>query len=121
MVNNKNHHLIKRGSIWYFRKKINGKLTKKAFSGSLTEARELRDQYLKEILVYGDVQTNEPLNGDGPLFGELSQKWAKITSKRVKYSTFRGYRIAMNAYLLKTFGNTPIGKISYLDIEEFIS
>jgi len=121
MAKNKNHHLRKIKDIWYFESMVKGKRTKKALSESVTEARSLRDQYLKEILIYGDIQRNEDPSEDGPLFGELAQKWAKITSKRVKCSTFRGYKTAMNAYILNSFGNTPIAKIAYLDIEEFIS
>lgn len=121
MAKNKNHHLRKIENIWYFECMVKGRRTKKALSESVTEARSLRDQYLKEIQLYGDIQRNEDPSEDGPLFGELAKKWAKITSKRVKYSTFRGYKTAMNAYILNSFGNTPIAKIAYLDIEEFIS
>ena len=121
MARNKNHHLRKIGNIWYFEKMVEGKRTKLALSSSVTEARKLRDHYLKEIHLYGCIQRDLDSDEDGPLFGELAQRWAKVTEKRVKYSTFRGYRIAMNAYILKHFGNTPMNQISYLDIEEFIS
>ena len=121
MAKNKNHHLFKRGDVWYFRKKVNGRLTKKALSTSVTEARRLRDKHLKEIMVYGDIQSNQVKDPEGLLFGEVAKRWAKITKKRVKASTFVGYRIAMNAYILDRFGNSPINKISYLDIEDFIS
>jgi integrase len=121
MAKNKNHHLRKIRNVWYFEKMVDGKRTKMALSECVTEARRLRDQYLLEIRVYGCIQRDLDSKENGPLFGELAQRWAKITEKRVKYSTYRGYRTAMNAYILKHFGNTPINQISYLDIEEFIS
>jgi integrase len=121
MARNNNHHLRKRGTVWYFRKRVNGRWIKKALSQSVTEARKLRDHYLREILLNGTMPQPEIVVDDSPLFGELAQKWGKITEKRVKLSTFHGYQTAMNAYVLKKFGNTPINTISYLDVEEFLS
>jgi hypothetical protein len=79
-----------------------GKRIKKALHGSITEARRLRDDYLKEVMLHGNIQTNEAVEDtdDGLLFGELAQKWAKITEAKVKSSTFIGYRTAMNAFIL---------------------
>jgi hypothetical protein len=111
MAKNKNHHLSKRGGVWYFEKMVNGKRRKMALYHSVTEARKLRDHYLKEIQLYGDIQRDVNANENGPIFGELAKRRVKITEKRVKYSTFRGYRIAMNAYSLMHFGNTPINQI----------
>jgi integrase len=121
--NKKNHHLRKIGDAWYFETMVKGKRIKKALDGSITEARRQRDGYLKEVMLLGDIQKHEAAEGKdkGPLFGELAQKWAKITEAKVKSSTFIGYRIAMNAFILPRFGNTPIKKISYLDVEDFIS
>lgn len=123
MAKNKNHHLRKIGDTWYFERMVNGNRIKKALSTSLVEARRLRDQYLQEIQFYGDIQRPEVKDADneGILFGAFALNWAKITEKRIKYSTFRGYRSAMNAYILKAFGNRPLRDISYLDIENFIS
>jgi len=56
MAKNKNHHLYKRGDTWYFRKKVKGTLIKKALSTSVTEAKRLRDELLKEIMIYGEIQ-----------------------------------------------------------------
>lgn len=33
----------------------------------------------------------------------------------------RDYRGAMNYYILPEFGNTPIDRITFMDVEEFIS
>lgn len=121
MAKNKNHHLRKIQDIWYFESMVKGKRTKKALSESVTEARSLRDQYLKEILIYGDIQRNEDPSEDGPLFGELAQKWAKIKSTQIKASTMRDYRSSVNLYILPKFGNQPIKSITYLDVEEFKS
>jgi len=121
MAKNKNHHLFKRGGIWYFRKRINGRWIKKALSSSVEEARRLRDELLKEVLVYGDIKSRPVQQDNDILFGELAERWARITRKRVKTSTFRGYQIAMNAFILDRFGNVPINSITYIDIEEFIT
>jgi integrase len=127
MAKNKNHNLFKRGGTWYFKKRVRDKRTRKdrwikeALSTSLTEARRLRDQRLKDIFVYGDVQKHGSEEPIGPLFGDLALQWAKITKARVKQSTYVGYQTAMNAYVLKRFGNTPIRMISWLDVEDFIT
>ena len=104
MAKNKNHHLFKRGDIWYFQKRINGKWIKKALCEKVTEARNLRDEYLKNILVYGDIQRNENKDSseNGLLFGELAEKWAKIKPKQIKASTMRDYKSSMNLFLQGT-------------------
>ena len=121
MAKQNNRNLFKRGDAWYFRKKVKKRWIKIALSQSITEARRLRDHYLREILLYGDIQRFHPDENAGLTFKEVAQKWARITEKRVKSSTFRGYRIAMDAYILRRFGEIPISKISYLDVEEFIA
>lgn len=122
MVKNKNHHLIKRGDTWYLVIRKNGKLARRALSQSLTEARLQRDEYLKEPTIHGDIQKpSAEVEAKKSLFGEIAQRWAKITEKKVKKSTMRDYRIAMNSKILPVFGNSPISEISYLDIEEFIT
>ena len=121
MAKDKNHHLLMRGNVWYFVKKLNGKRIIKSLSTSPTEAREKRDQYLKEILLYGDIIEKKPESQRGQLFGELAQDWVKIIAAEVKSSTLEDYRSAMNTYILPRFGNTPIREIGYLDIKKFAS
>ena len=116
----KNRNLQQIGNIWYFIRMVNGKRIKKALSPSLTEARRERDRLLKEIHIYGNIQKNQPVP-DSKLFGEVAQQWVKIKARKVKSSTLRDYRGAMNYYVLPRFGNVPISDIGYLDIEEFIS
>jgi integrase len=124
---NKNHHLEQRGDTWYFVTMANGKRLKKALSTSVTEARNIRDQYLKEVAVYGEVVSLKPAleaetGEEGEvLFGEVAEKWAKVVVKKIKSSTLKDYKSAMNTYILPRFGNTPISKISFLEIEEFMS
>jgi hypothetical protein len=89
MAENKNHHLRKVGNVWYFEKMVGGKRIKLALSESVTQARSLRDQYLLEIKVYGDIQKPKPVDEIGPLFGELAQEWIKIKAKEIKSSTLR--------------------------------
>ena len=121
MAKNKNHNLFKRGDVWYFRMRKKGKWIKKGLSRNMTEARRLRDQYLKEILIHGDIEKSQGDDNKGPLFGELAEKWAKIKSTQIKESTMGDYRCSMNLYVLPRFGNCLIKEITYLDVEEFKS
>ena len=119
MAKNKNRNLQQIGSVWYFIKMVNGERIKKPLSSSITEARRERDRLLKEILVYGNIQKSQPVP-DSKLFGEVAEQWVQIKAKKVKSSTLKDYRGAMNYYVLPRFGNVPIGDIGYLDVEEFV-
>jgi integrase len=44
-----------------------------------------------------------------------------IYSEKVKKSTYRGYVIAMNTFILDRFGSVPINRSRHIDIEEFIT
>lgn len=120
----KNHHLEQRRGMWSFVAMVNGKRLKKALSTSVTEARTLRDQYLNEITVYGEIVSLKPALATEEkevLFGEVAEKWAKATEKKVKSSTWRDYKGAMNFYLLPYFGNMPIDQVTFLKVEEFVA
>ncbi len=121
MAKNKNHNLVQRGDTWYLQKLVNGQRLKRALSKSVTEARRLRDNYLQEIAQHGRIADEPDTAPQQVLFGEVAQSWAKVTPNRVKSSTFRDYRSALNYYILDRFGNLPISDISYLDIEEFVA
>ena len=56
-----------------------------------------------------------------PTFGKVAKEWVGIHSKKVKYSTWRDYRSAMNVHVLPEFKDKPIDAITYLDVEKFIS
>lgn len=120
-VKNKNHHLIQRGETWYFVTKVNGKRIRKALSQSITEARRIRDEYLREILLHGDIQKPKDKPDRVPLFGEIAQEWVQIISQEIKTSTLEDYRYTMNRYVLPEFGNRPIALINYLEIKKFVS
>jgi len=119
MAKNENHHLYKRGKVWYFQKWIDGKLVKKKLSTSVVEARTLRNALLKEPPT--DPEVSEPPAEELKLFGQVAQRWAKIKEKQVRASTFRDYRSTMNHYVLPKFGNVPITEIGYIEVEEFIT
>lgn len=121
MVKDKNHHMILRGNTWYLVTKIDGRRIRKALSQSVTEARQLRDEHLRDIKLHGDIETTRQSDRPAPLFGEMSQEWVSIISKEIKISTLSDYRYSMNRYILPRFGNTPIGEINYLDIKKFVS
>ena len=59
-VKNLNHHLVLRGVTWHFVTKVNGKKIKKALSQSITEARRLRDDLLREVVLHGDIRLENP-------------------------------------------------------------
>ena len=120
MARKNERNLQKIGNVWYFIKMVKGKRIKKALSTSKLEAQRIRDQLLKEILLYGEIQKTEP-SPPLMLFGEVALKWVKIKAKRVKSSTLRDYRGTMNYYVLPKFGNKPIADINYVAVEEFIS
>ena len=122
----RDHHLEQRNGVWYFVAMSGGKRFKKALSRSVTEARKIRDQYLNEIAMYGSIQSliEEPEqehDENAILFGGIAQKWAGSITKKVKSSTLNDYKGSMNTYILPYFGNIPVGKITFLDIEEFMS
>jgi integrase len=121
MVKDKNHHMSLRGNTWYFETKIKGRRTRKALSQSVTEARRIRDEFLREIKLHGDLLTVKLSDGPGPLFGEMARDWVDIISKEIKLSTLTDYRYSMNRYVLPRFGNTLIREINYLDIKKFVS
>lgn len=118
--NPKDHHLEPRGNVWYFKVMVKGKRRKKALSTSVTEARRMRDELLREIAIHGDIRKDEPTKPT-KVFGEVAQQWVKIMTKKVKSSTMTDYRRTMNYHILPRFGNDPIADITYLDVEEFIS
>ena len=118
--NKKDHNLEKREDVWYFVAMINGKRIKKALSRSITEARTLRDDYINEINLYGFIKKDEPVK-ESKLFGEVAEQWVKIMPQKVKSSTLKDYRGALNYYILPRFGNVPINDIDFLDVEELRS
>ncbi len=107
MPKDKNHNLVKRGETWYFRKKVNGRRFKKALASNLTEARRKRDELLQEIELNGQLVQEQRSEPSQMLFGEVAQLWAKVVQKRLKSSTYRDYRSAMNFYILDRFGKRP--------------
>jgi integrase len=120
-VKNLNHHLVLRGVTWHFVTKVKRKKVRKALSQSISEARQLRDELLREVVLHGDIPTRRPQNGPGPLFGEMAKEWVEIIKKEIKKSTLTDYRYSMNRYVLPRFGNVLIGEINYLDIRKFVS
>ncbi|MFZ0451688.1 MAG: hypothetical protein WAL98_20820, partial [Desulfatiglandaceae bacterium] len=95
MAKNKNRNLVKRNNVWYFRMRKGKQVIRKTLSTSITEARRLRDDLLKEMAV-DDMRKVD----DDPLFGELAEQWYRIRSRQIKYSTMRDYQSAMNLYIL---------------------
>lgn len=113
----KRHHLYKRDKVWYFRK-ANVRFSLE--TTVLTEAERMRDQLLENYKIYGKFFLHEEVSED-ELFGRVVKEWASIKEGKVKYSTWRDYRSAMNSHILPAFKDFPIKKIGYQHIEKFIS
>ena len=118
MSGSKNHNLVKRGNVWYFRFRTGKKVIRKSLSKSVIEARKLRDDLLKEMSEQGNNPSKVPENT--LLFKEIVDKWYQVRSQHIKYSTMRDYQSTMNLHLLPYFGKRPIRDITYFDIEEFM-
>jgi integrase len=112
----KNHHLLKRGDIWYLQAKVNGKRVRQALSLDVTEARTLRDELMEELR-WGRMV---PGKKERPVFGEIAKRWIRLEEKRLRPSTLRDYRSAMNFHVLPEFGNRFMDEIRPVDIEEFL-
>ena len=117
MAKKKYHHLYKRGNFYHFRK---GDFRISLETTIATEAMRLRDKLLENFRLYGVFQIM-PSVEDELTFGEVSKEWAKIHIKKVKYTTWRDYRSAMNKHVLPTFKDITIKHLSYQDVEYFIS
>jgi hypothetical protein len=117
----KNHHLREICGVWYFEKMVNGKRIKKAVGGSITEARRVRYQYLKEIHVYGSIQEPSPVKETDPVYGAMTKQWVEIKGKEIRSSTLTDYRSAMNCHVLPKIGNVPIKEIGYPEVQKLIS
>ncbi len=129
MAKKKNHNLVKRGEIWYFTAKKNGKRYHEALSTNLREAKKLRDEYLYDLKHYGYLKKDRQKlesqrENEGILFGEVAMMWVERQEKRVKKddlksSTLRDYKSSMNKHILPRFGNTPINDITADDVDDF--
>ncbi len=116
MTSKKYHHLYKREGtdIYYFRK---GSIRFSLETTIGTEAIRKRDKLLENYRLYGKFTFDS--QQDSKTFGQIAKEWAKIHEKRVKYSTWRDYKSAMNTHVLPAFKDMAIEDIAYLDIEGF--
>jgi integrase len=115
MARNQYHHLYKRRNTWYFRKD-GTRISLETTIGS--EAMKLRDKLLENYRIYGQFWI-KPDEKDNPTFGQVAKEWAEIHHKKVKYTTWRDYKSAMNTHVLPAFKDNPIKDIQYLDVERF--
>jgi integrase len=115
MARDKYHHLYKRGKTWHFRK---GGVRFSLETTVATEAMRVRDRLLEDYRIYGQFRLR-PKEEDRPTFGHVVKEWAKIHSKKVKYSTWRDYKSSTNLHILPAFKDMLIDDITYLDVEQF--
>jgi integrase len=113
---NKNHHMFQKNGWWYFQMKG---VKVSLHTTSVTEARRLRDKHYRDMLAHGRILEEE--GRAVPVFGELAVKWFKLNKNKLRKSTIGDYRNSMNNFLLPKFGNVPIDRVQYLDIETFKS
>jgi integrase len=111
----KNHHLYKRGDTWYFRK---GCFRISLETIDAAEAMRKRDRLLENYRLNGCYTLVETDSG-GLSFGAVAKEWAKVHSTKVKYSSWRDYRSAMNTHVLPAFKDVPIATVTYQDVEKF--
>ena len=111
----KNHHLYKRGDTWYFRK---GCFRISLETIDAAEAMRKRDKLLENYRLNGCYTLAETDRG-GLSFGAVAKEWAKVHSTKVKYSSWRDYRSAMNTHVLPAFKDVPIAAVTYQDVEKF--
>ena len=117
MANKKHHHIFKRDKMWHFRKDgVRFSLE----TTIATEAMRKRDNLLENYRLTGQFVIADDQDVR-PTFGSVAKEWANIHKKKVKYTTWRDYRSAMNTHVLPIFKDTPIDDISYMNIENFIS
>jgi integrase len=114
MAKERYHHLYKRKGTYDFRKG-GARFSLETTVG--TNAIKMRDKLLENYRMHGHyvfADQKEPVR-----FGEVVKEWAKIHEKKVKYSTWRDYRSAMNTHVLPAFKGIPIKDITYLSVEAF--
>jgi hypothetical protein len=77
MTKDRNRYLYKRGGTYYFQKKVNGRMVKRALATNLTESRRLRDELLLEIAESGTVEkvsAKPETTNDEPLFSKVAKE-----------------------------------------------
>jgi integrase len=117
--NKNNHHLYqdKSSGVWYFQKRVPQR--EKPYKHSLNtksvlEARNKRDEYLKELEQNGFIRTIDAIEtaekkaSENIVFGEVAVKWADIKKTKIAETTFLNYRKVMNTHVLPAFGNYKI-------------
>ena len=129
MAKNDKHNLVKRGDVWYFTARKNGKRYHEALSANLREAKQIRDECLYELRYHGylmkEGQKEEvKRERERMLFGEITTLWVERQEQRLKKddlksSTWRDYKSSMNKHILPRFGNTPINDITSDDVDDF--
>ncbi len=128
MAEKRDRNLSKIGGMYYFRIRWNGEDLKRSLGvTNKAAARDLRDEYLKNLAMYGQLDPPEP-EGAGITFGEYAKKWADIyrpgkqrdkKKNRVSASTWRDYKSIMNHHVLPIFKDRPISDIAYSEIMKF--
>ncbi len=116
MAKNQDHHLFKRGGIYYFQAAIGGRTYKKSLGRDISQARLLRDQLLSKIR-WGHLD----IRNDRLLFGEVAKRWILVQEKKLQPSTLKDYRSIMNYHVLPNFGDWFMDEIKPVDIEEFMA
>lgn len=113
---NKNHHLFERSGKWYFQYRGVKKSLK---TSSITEARDLRDQLMKELDYHGvDLLKKQRTQ---KVFGEVALEWwERKKTEGCRKETLRNYKSMLNSKLLKApFVDKVISEIEDYEIEDW--
>jgi len=122
MAKKQDRYLQKRGGIFYFRKKHNGRPFKRSLNTSDRQtARDLRNYYLANLVEYGQLDAPKEKDREFVIFGALAKEWASVHKTLVRHSTWRDYVSSMNGHILPHFKDVPITEITYADIMKFRS
>jgi len=113
MAKKRDRFLRKRGNTYYFRK---GNIQFSLGTTVKTEAIRLKDRILENYLTFGHYRLGEDETSD-LVVGQVVRLWAK--EHKVRHSTWRDYKSAMNRYILPEFGNTPIKDMTSSNVERF--
>ena len=126
---NKHHHMVLRGEVWYFVAMVKGKRYLESLSPDELTAMAMRDDYWYEIRKFGKLISKKKLPGSQEtdeciLFGEVAQIWSKIKEveilqEQMKSTTLRDYKCSMNLHILPHFGNMPIRSITAAEVDDF--
>jgi integrase len=118
-----NHHIIKRGQMYYFQKVHKGKRVKFALDPSLEKAREMRDELLLNLRVHGilPMPAKEDSDDVQPILAEtVMDDWYESKKNDLAHSSRYEYEKIMNGVLSPFLSGKLITDITYPVVVTFL-